>query len=86
MLGPHIRYHKISAELSLCFIKHHAKKTYGGIQVQLHAFSALALDGDECQVYAPAALFRRNSPYTHWQGHRFGPRKLLEKEKSLYGI
>jgi hypothetical protein len=47
MLGTNIRRHKnrIRVGFSLCFIEYHAMKTYGAIQVQLHAFSALALDG-----------------------------------------
>jgi hypothetical protein len=33
---------------SLCLIKHHAMKTVGRVEVQLHAFLTLALGGGEC--------------------------------------
>jgi hypothetical protein len=33
--------------LSVCLIKHHAIKTYGEVEVYLHAFLILILDGGE---------------------------------------
>jgi len=34
-------------KLSLCLIKYHAMKTFGGMEVYLHTFLTSALDGDE---------------------------------------
>jgi hypothetical protein len=31
--------------MSLCLIKYHVMKTYGGVEVQLHALFTSALDG-----------------------------------------
>jgi len=36
--------------------KHHAMKRYCGVEVYLHTFLTLALDGVSCQLHAPAAL------------------------------
>jgi len=46
--------------LSLCLIKHHNTKSYGGVEIQLHAF--LTSTPDEGQLHAPAISFRRKSP------------------------
>jgi len=35
-----------NAKLSLYLIKHHAMKTYGGVELQRHVFLTSALDGD----------------------------------------
>jgi hypothetical protein len=37
----------VQVKLSLHFVKHHAMKTYRGVEVQLHAFLTWALDGSE---------------------------------------
>jgi len=34
-------------------IKYHTMKTYGGVEVQLHSFITLALDGDEWSAWCP---------------------------------
>jgi hypothetical protein len=39
--------HVVKVKLSLCLTKHHAMKTYWGVEVQLHAFFSWALDGGE---------------------------------------
>jgi hypothetical protein len=38
---------KGKVKLSLCLIMHHTSKTYGGVDIQLHAFLIPALDGSE---------------------------------------
>jgi hypothetical protein len=38
LLGP-------SAKLSLCIIKHHATKIYGGLEIRLQVFLISGLDG-----------------------------------------
>jgi hypothetical protein len=40
----------------LCLTKHHAMKTYWGVEVQLHAFLTSALEEVSGQLHAPAAL------------------------------
>lgn len=35
-------------QLSLCLIKHRARKTYGEMNVWLHTFLALSLDEGDC--------------------------------------
>jgi hypothetical protein len=36
--------------MSLCLIKHHAMKTYGGAEVYLHVFLTLVMDRDDWSV------------------------------------
>jgi hypothetical protein len=52
----------IKVKLTLCLAKHHAIKTYWGVEVYLHAFLTLALDGGEWSAHAPAALPRGKEP------------------------
>jgi hypothetical protein len=53
-----------------CLIKHHTKKTYGGVEVYLHAFLTLGLDGDN---------WASSHPGHHIPGKRTsGPRAGLE--------
>jgi hypothetical protein len=40
-------YLQVKVKLSLCLIKHHAMKTYWGVEVMLHAFLISALDAGE---------------------------------------
>jgi len=58
-----------------CVIKHYVMKMYGGVEVQLHAFSG--------QLHDPATL----PTGTHWRGHWVGPRTSLDavakRKKSL---
>jgi len=34
--------------ISLCLIKHYTLKTYWGVEIQLHTFLTLALEGNSC--------------------------------------
>jgi hypothetical protein len=38
---------EVKVKLSLCLTKHHAMKSYGSMEVQLHAFLTLAQGGSE---------------------------------------
>jgi hypothetical protein len=38
---------------SLCFNKHQVTNTYGGVEVQIHAFLTSAFEGDEWSVLVP---------------------------------
>jgi hypothetical protein len=63
---------------SLCLAKHHAMKTYWGVEVQLHAFLAWALDGSEWSTSRPGRFTpRERAPGTHWIGGWVGPRGVL---------
>jgi hypothetical protein len=70
-------------KLSLHVTKHHAIKTYGGVEVQLHAFLISALDGDDWS--APRS--GRFTPGFHWIGDWVGRRVSLDavakRKKSL---
>jgi hypothetical protein len=46
----------VKVKLSLSLTKHHAIKTYWGVEVYLHAFLTSALDEASGQLHAPAAL------------------------------
>jgi hypothetical protein len=50
---------KAKAELSLC--KYHAMKTYGRVEVKLHASFTSALNGNKWYLHAPALYFRGKS-------------------------
>jgi hypothetical protein len=45
--------------LSLVLIKHHAMKTYGSVEVQLHSFFSSALDRGEWLASLPGRLYPR---------------------------
>jgi hypothetical protein len=42
-----VHINKVKVKLSLLLIKHHHMKAYREVEIQLHAFLTLALDGDE---------------------------------------
>jgi hypothetical protein len=54
----------------LCLIMHYAMKTYGGMEILLHAFLTLVPDWFGRSVSLPHLLlyFRGKSPGTHWVG------------------
>jgi hypothetical protein len=66
----------LEVKTPLCLIKHHAVKTYEGVQVQVHAF--LTSELDESQLHAPIALPPgERARGNHWLGGWVGPRAGL---------
>jgi hypothetical protein len=54
---------EVKVNLSLCLIKYHAMKTYGGEEVYLHAFLTPAPDWLSGQLHTPAALNSGKNPW-----------------------
>jgi hypothetical protein len=53
----------------LLLIQRHAIKTYGGVEVMLHAFLTLPLDGDDYSVLRPSRFtLQEIAPGTHCIG------------------
>jgi hypothetical protein len=70
---------KVKVRLSLCLTKHHSIKAYWWMEVYLHAFLALALDGGEWSASRPSRFTpRERAPGTHWIGGWVGPRTVLD--------
>jgi len=70
-----VPYHKDIPYL----IKHHAMKIYGEVEVQLHIFLTLALDGGEWLASCPVHFTTREStPGVHWIGGWGGSRVSLD--------
>jgi hypothetical protein len=79
ILVLHTSKGKGKVKLSLCLTKHHAMKTYWGVEVQLHAFLTSALDGGEWSASRPGRFTpREKAPFTHWIGGSVGPRADLD--------
>jgi hypothetical protein len=58
---------------------HHSMKTYGGVEVQPHAFLTSTLDGDEWSASRLGCFIpRERGPSTHWIGGWVGLRASLE--------
>jgi hypothetical protein len=73
-------------EMSLGLIKHRATKTYGGMDVQLIAFTTSALAEGEWSASRPGRFtVGERAPGTHWIGGWVGPRasvKAVAKKKN----
>jgi len=60
---------KVKVKLSLCLTKHHAIRTYWGVEVQIHAFLTSAQNGGEWSTSRPGRITpRQRAPGTHWIG------------------
>jgi hypothetical protein len=70
---------KVQVKLSLCLAKHHAMKTYRGVEVKLHAFFTSALDGGGWSALRPG-LFTPGErvPCTQTAVGRVDPRADLD--------
>jgi hypothetical protein len=56
----------------------HAMKAYWGVEVKVHAFMTLALDGGEWSASRPGRFTpRKRCPGIHWIGSWVGPRAVL---------
>jgi hypothetical protein len=65
--------------LSLWLNKHHAKKTYWGVEVQLHSFLTSALDGREWSASCASRFTPGVRDHgTHWIGGWVGLRAGLD--------
>jgi hypothetical protein len=64
----------VRVNLSLCLIKHHAMKTYGGVEVHFHAFLNSVLEGDEWLASRPGRFIPGETDSgTQWIGGWVGP-------------
>jgi hypothetical protein len=67
----------------MCFTVHYAIKTYGGVEVYIHAFLTSALVGGEWSASRPGRFPSGESvPRTHCMGPRAGL-NAAEKRKIL---
>jgi hypothetical protein len=69
----------------LHLIKHHATKTFGEMEAQLHAFLTSALDGGEWSASRPGRLIAgERAPGTHgiggWVGLRAGLDEVAKRK------
>jgi len=59
--------------------KHHAMNTYGGVEVQLHAFLNSVQDGSDWSVSRPGRFLPGERAFrTHWVGGWVDPKTGLE--------
>jgi hypothetical protein len=71
----------MALKLSLCLTKHHAVKTYVGMEVWLHPFLTSALDGDEWSASRPRHFTcGERAPGAYRIGGWVGPRASLDAE------
>jgi hypothetical protein len=72
-------YCKKVKAMCLCLTKRHAMKTYGGVEVQLHAYLTPGIDGGEWSASGPGRFtLKEGAPGTHWIGGWMGPRTVLD--------
>jgi hypothetical protein len=66
--------------LSFCIlIKHYTMKAYGGVDVEVHIFLTVALDGGEWSVSRPSHFAPgERAPVTHWIGGWVDPRASVD--------
>jgi hypothetical protein len=69
----------IVVKLSLCLTKHHAMKTFWGVEVWLHSFLTSAVDRGEWSASRLGRFTpRERAPVTHWIRGSVGPRAVLD--------
>jgi hypothetical protein len=69
---------KVKTKLFQCLIKHHATKTYGVVEVQLHALTS-TLDEGECSASRPDRFKSgEKAAVIHWRRGWVGPRTGLD--------
>jgi hypothetical protein len=78
----------VKVKLSLCLTKHHAVKTYGGVEVQLDAFVTLVLDRSEWSASRLGHFTsRETAPGTQsvggWVDPRAGMDAVAKRKNSL---
>jgi hypothetical protein len=70
---------KVKVKVFLCLTKHHAMKTYWGVEVYFHAFLTSALDGDKWSGSRPGRFTsRERAPGAHWIGGWVCTRAVLD--------
>jgi hypothetical protein len=71
---------KVKVKLPLRLTKHHILKTYGRVEVQLHAFLTSALDGGEWSRSRPGRFIPgERASDINWIGVWVSPRSSLER-------
>jgi hypothetical protein len=58
--------YKVKVNLALYLTEYHAMKTYGGVEIQLHAYLASSVGGDESSALLyDLFISRESAPGTH---------------------
>jgi hypothetical protein len=81
---------KAKVKLSLCLNKHHAMKTYWGVEVKLHAFLTLAPHGDEWSASFPGSFTPQGKIPRYPLGRRQEAKSIVaeytEQWNSAHGV
>lgn len=75
VIAEHIKTVKCKGKFFLRHIKYHATKTYKGVEAQLQALLAFALDGFELSASRPGHFTRERDPGTNCIGSLVGLQK-----------
>jgi hypothetical protein len=76
----------VEVHLSMCLIKHHVMKMYGGVEVYLHAFLNSALDRSEAVNCTSALSRRRISRYLLYRRLGGPQRRFLRCREESYPL
>jgi hypothetical protein len=72
---------------SLCLTKYYVMKTYGGVEVKLHAFLTSVLDGGEWSASRPGRFIpRERSPGSRWIGSWVDSRAVLPSAGTILSV